>query len=836
MRAFLSHSSKDNGFVEGVAELLRPGSYELDSDTFDAGLLNSDAIIEALKRCNIFCLFLSSASLQSPYVDFEMLISTEFFARGKLSRLLIVCLDDEAFEAARESVKFFNVIRRGVTVERTARMIQGALIAENLGEKNLSHPFIGREEALKELERQVIDPDRPAVRTFFASGNHGIGRRSLIRKFYRDHYPNVGQIFPAIDIPDFAGLEELYRAVLFTLRPAISAMAVRTNLSAFMVANEEEKRRQIAELLNSLVPGREAAFLIDQGGVLTDSGELQPEISSVVSLLENRPHPPIAIISPRSIPHRHRHRLPGIAFVGVMSMSNTDATRLVSTLCKNNNLNTSNDVIQEIVDLGDFHPFNYYKIFEEISENGLGPFLSNKTYFIEWKQRNSSEYIRGLSFSETEKLIVGFLRMVPSLDFDAIVEALEIDSEVASTSVIHLSSLHIIEHNGTLFSVSPPLRPSIDRDVRFNLNSNLRQKSLKSLCDKLSIRIDEGSAEIKLVDAVAVATIQSGSSEAWISAFLLPSHYVWLAKQNYDHRNYSESIRLAKRGLDGSTRLSSSGFVAACRYICLPASRTGDLESFNQAIGRLDREARDDWGRSNVAFLRGFNERMMGNIPTAEDFFREAYRLSEGNHSASRELAAICLTRGNLEEAERFAREAHAPAQRNVFIVDILVAALIKKLGRNALMDSEVRSLLDLLENLSRETGRSFYDTRMAEFESNYGDNRKARTLIEEAIRKTPGIFEPRRIYANILLKDGDRSKAGDVVNWMREKVNARDVGERRTNYRPYLETESRYLTELGQFDEAKALYTDRAIFSEDEARASIREIELAQSYRRARS
>lgn len=39
MRVFLSHSSKDKGFVERVSDLLKPGTFELDSATFDAGLL-----------------------------------------------------------------------------------------------------------------------------------------------------------------------------------------------------------------------------------------------------------------------------------------------------------------------------------------------------------------------------------------------------------------------------------------------------------------------------------------------------------------------------------------------------------------------------------------------------------------------------------------------------------------------------------------------------------------------------------------------------------------------------------------------------------------------------
>ena len=70
----------------------------------------------------------------------------------------------------------------------------------------------------------------------------------------------------------------------------------------------------------------------------------------------------------------------------------------------------------------------------------------------------------------------------------------------------------------------------------------------------------------------------------------------------------------------------------------------------------------------------------------------------------------------------------------------------------------------------------------------------------------------------------------------MRDRVNARDVGERRTNYRGYLETDARYLTEMGQYDEAKALYANRNIFSEEEAQSGIREIEVVQAYRQHRA
>ncbi len=169
MKVFLSHSSKDKGFVEEVAELLRPGTFELDSLTFDAGLVNSEAIIRSLQRCDLFCLFLSNNSVTASYVDFEILLGIEFVASGKIGRFLAICIEDDAFGKASENVKFFNVVRKSLGVESTARLIQGNLISAAKISTIQAHPFIGREDELVELERQVTDHKRPPSKVLYIS-------------------------------------------------------------------------------------------------------------------------------------------------------------------------------------------------------------------------------------------------------------------------------------------------------------------------------------------------------------------------------------------------------------------------------------------------------------------------------------------------------------------------------------------------------------------------------------------------------------------------------------------------------------------------------------------
>jgi hypothetical protein len=82
MKAFLSHSSRDKPLVEEVAEHLGTAQVELDSSTFDNGLLNVTAIQGALKRSSIFVLFLTRDALDSSYVRFEALLAQELQAKG----------------------------------------------------------------------------------------------------------------------------------------------------------------------------------------------------------------------------------------------------------------------------------------------------------------------------------------------------------------------------------------------------------------------------------------------------------------------------------------------------------------------------------------------------------------------------------------------------------------------------------------------------------------------------------------------------------------------------------------------------------------------------------
>ncbi|WP_172701012.1 ATP-binding protein, partial [Sphingomonas koreensis] len=189
-----------------------------------------------------------------------------------------------------------NIVRKSLSPEAAARLIQGQLVSASSKTESFFHPFIGRDEELKDLDNQASDHKRPSIKGLYLSGNAGTGRRAVAGAFYANHFPHVGKVFPQIRLSPYDGPEELYRNILSELRPTMTAGELRSRVSSFSLAKPDQKMRMAAQLLNSLLPSNEAALLLDEGGVLTESGVFSPEISKLIDELEAQPHPPVTFI------------------------------------------------------------------------------------------------------------------------------------------------------------------------------------------------------------------------------------------------------------------------------------------------------------------------------------------------------------------------------------------------------------------------------------------------------------------------------------------------------------------------------------------------------------
>ena len=393
--------------------------------------------------------------------------------------------------------------------------------------------------------------------------------------------------------------------------------------------------------------------------------------------------------------------------------------------------------------LCDGHPFNAEFLVEEIKEYTLPVVLGDPSDITQWKRRRANEFLEDLTLSDDEKKVVGTLRDFVALDFATLSEALGGKIADVSKAITRLMDYHIVETSGDTYLIAPPMRDAVDRDPRFSLPSDQHRQVLSAISDQLMAMNDETSVSMSMVEAGVLAILQEGKElPDLFSAFLLPSHLVWLARRRYDGKKNVDAIRLARSALNSRERLSPAGKVEACIILCLAAARRAQDDDFHFGIEILRKLALEPWSRSNLNFLLGFNARLHGNLPQAEEYFRLSYNDLPRNFSAARELAAICLLRGNQEDAERFAREAFDIAPDNAYLLDILLSVLIK-FDRTRVKNAqpEIEELFARLERAGEEHGRSFYTTRSAEYELRWGSIDAACKLIDEAVRQSPHHF-----------------------------------------------------------------------------------------------
>jgi Flp pilus assembly protein TadD len=833
MKAFLSYSSRDKGTVEAVADELGAANVELDSQTFDRGILNVTAIQNALKRADLYVLFLTKDALESRIVRYEALLAQELFAQGIVERFLVVCLDEEAFASAEQQWKAFNFVRRALGVQSIVRLIQHDLIAIRAKQKGGKHPFVGRTTELHDAKEQLIDPQSSKMRGLYISGYTGIGRHTFARHLFRDVYPAVLSVFPEITIERLDGYEEIYRKLSERLSPFATLSAWRARVAGFAAADENGKVDLIIQLLKNLMEAREAIFVTDTGGLLDGDGGFQVPLKKTISRMQPQNRPSVIFIAQRMVKFGRRKEVTGIVYCSLPSLMPDDIRQLIGFLLRDADIAYTSEELNRLVQLCEGHPFNAHFLIEAIKEYTLPVVLGDPSDITKWKRRRANEFLQDLTFSDEEKKIVGTLRDFTALDFATLSQALGTKIDEVSKAMSRLMDYHLVETLADTFLIAPPMRDAVDRDPRFDLAPDQHRRVLRAISDQLIAANDDTTVSMSMVEAGVLATLQEGKElPDLFSAFLLPSHLVWLARRWYDQKNNIEAIRLARSALGGRERLSPAGKVEACRILCLAAARRAQDDEFRFGIQILKSIAGEPWSRSNLNFLLGFNARMHGNLPEAEKYFRLAYEDSPRNFSAARELAAICLLRDN-DDAEKFAREAFDIAPDNPYLLDILLSVLIRSdRARVEKAQSEIDGLFARLQ-AGEELGRSFYTTRRAEYELRWGSLDEACKLIDDAVTQSPTIFNVHALRAQIYLERGNHSIAHDELKKLYAMVYRDKTGERLTNLRAYLVLEASYYAATGDFRRAKAIYTNRNVFTEQEGLAETRKLETEEAYKR---
>jgi len=759
MKAFLSHSSKDKSFVSQVYAKLGDAQAEYDEQTFDQ-TLNVQAIRNALRRSDVFVQFLSRNSVGSSYVAEEQREALEQMGKGTLKRILIFAIDDTTYRALPEWLQEYNVVQRVTNPRLAASRIQSTLVSLQTETTGSQEIFVNREEELQTLRRALAAPPGIAPVVLQVSGFYGIGRRTLIKHCLQ-------QVFPKIDIPieitlaGEEGPEEIYRR-LYDLHRNGSIAEKASEFDRFAKQSDEDQASDIAALLVEMSSKGDFIIVNDDGGILADDGDYQPHIRRIVSMLDGLSRPILGIIQTRRMRPINQEKYPLSFHIGLSTLRDDHVRELLSFGMKQLGIGFDQDQLNQLSELIDGHPFNAKFATQYAASYGLSSLLSAPQELVEWKRKRANEFISQIDFDPVATQILSLARSFRYLAIETMVDVLDYNADEIAHALRQLEDICCLERRGNYYAIPRPLIDAINRDARFDSTPMWEREVALRMTSALSSYTDDDHVSIEVIETAALAAVKSGSEQGarYVTAFLLPSHLLRIAKSYYDGRSWGHCLEFCDKAYEMGRRLTVEAKIAALRLMGLSSARLDNDERFEFSAAELEKTGTTNALRQ-ANFIKGFRERLRGNWDEAEKHYLEAYKVSRNNLSINRELAAIYCNQGRYSDAEGHARSAYEIAPTNPFVIDILARVLSGKINEGLLSDTrELDDLMVQLEKHGNEPGISFYDLRQADRFLKQRNIPAALRSVNSAISKTPSLIEARCLRAEINISANAVSEA----------------------------------------------------------------------------
>lgn len=754
MKAFLSHSSKDKHFVRGVAKHLGNLQIEYDEYTFDY-TLNAQAIRQALGRSSLFVLFLSANSVKSSFVAEEVRAVLESRAKGSTKQVLIFAIDQTSYRELPEWLREINVVQRLSNERACSRKIQATLIALQSQESHLADTYLGREEDEKDLRKALAAPPGEAPVALHAVGHFGIGRRTFLRQTLTKIFPRDFAVFVEVPLQSFEGAEEFYRR-LYGLHRVFSVEESSRDFETFAKLPQKDQVERIADILVEMSSQGELVVIDDQNGVYTDEGTYQPYLKALINELAGSPKPILGVVQNRMMPFAIREAQKVSYHRFLRPLSDESIAELLSFSLKDAGVDFTGDDLAALSEFIDGHPFNVRFVTKAIKSYGLQSFLADPRDLVEWKVKRGEDFLRLLKLSDTECELVAALSEYRFLPLELLSSIVNEELTIIVRALRNLEECCLIERRSDYYQISAPLRDAVRRDKRFERTDRWRQTIANLICESLQQYKGDDHVPVTLIESGVLAAVRGAKAPAFITALVLPSHLLSIARSFYDKRNYKACVEFCKRAYELKGRLTVEAEIELLRLWGLSLARPVDAPEWGDVIANLERINTKTAKRFRF-FLEGFRLRMRDQLDEAEEKFLESWKLGRDNQSVNRELASLYCKQKRYAEAEEFARSAYRSAPTNPFIIDILAECLMGRANNGLTIDyAELERLIQELRIYGDAPGSSFFLIRQAQALARARDYTRALAAVERAVERTPALLSPYFIRADISLTMND--------------------------------------------------------------------------------
>lgn len=739
-KAFVSHSSTDKPLVEDVVQAVSAARWEIDSHTFEDGKYSAGEITAALGRSELFVLIASSHSMGSEWVKSELEIAQHLLYAGKLGGVVAFIVDGTQAEELPEWLRMHVFIRTSNPI-RIANLIRAKLVELDTKRGVKPKPYVQRIKLQGEMERRIADLQCP-IQAIYLSGVDGIGKKAVGTRTLEPLFPGRDVTGIEISVADGEGILEAYRKIQFLWQRPTAAEA-REIFDESVAMSRTELVEKTCDLLRSIEMQKMFVWLRFDYDILDDDGNLQQDLAALLKALTNK-RPTLVICAKRLPRVASQRRLDNVGFFKVEGLTEDESGRVWTFALEHLEFDDLEPKFLTFLRSEvSGHPAMIWTAAEYVASSGRATIEANPRELIEALRGLSVSLVEGLALTPAAKKLLALFDEFNAIDPTDLLEiCIGQDQEVAN-SVTRLVSLGLLESEGDHLRLASYFRRARFRKQFAAETEDFVADARRRLHGITASYKDEDNISFETIDVALTNCIATGKpvSALFGERAIVGSHYLRVARNNYDRERYEDTVRFAMSALDKRETLTNEAVVESLRLLGMAAVRTGGVDSLAHAIEELKTIGTNQAAR-HVHFIQGFEHRWNGAYERAEAEFVEVLKFNARDTHALRELAQLLVGREEYKDAERYARDALERNPGNPFILDVLIQCLVER-GKDNLqilaVNEELHELFAQLQIADRREQSDFTDLRRAQYFAALKDFPEAMRWADAAVSKSPG-------------------------------------------------------------------------------------------------
>lgn len=755
-RAFLSHSYAQKDFVKKVYKLLGASRCVLDDCCFENGKKIIDEIVRTLQKTDLFVLFVSNESLNSEWVQQEIVLADDFKQKYGLKQILPILVDSsiKPSEDLRIPSWMKQYLMKPVRTPELAKLyIHNALrhldMETNHIYKAKRSLFVGRYKEKEELENILNWYVEPHYKTICVSGLEGIGRRTFLRKFFEEkHILNAANEPILLSLNSRSSIDNLILSLLKYQKDVISSVDLEELDSKTIVEKTEILRNQFVTLANENV----YIFIIDDGCIVRPTMEVSDWFVKAVDIPEKLDCFYISVISRFRPSHKFLYKHDDFISISIDALSVPEVKNLFFGYGKALGLSSS-PKFPEILNALNGIPSQVYYAVEYIQRFGIDLAIRNKELILDYGDKPVMSIISDIKERGEESFsLLVLLSKLQTTSYDMIY------SLVGDTEFVN-SELEFF-YVGGVFSLFGENKEYIEvhysiadyiRRSRVEIKNEYKQK-LEASVEEF---VDRQSSNVLFTDLSKMfhdirGAIMAGKEIS--SKYYLPSFTLNAIAELYNNSQYSSVVNLVDKILLKSNQYDENTIREYKYWLCMSLARTKDR--------RFEREVDFFYEGADYYFLKGFYWRLKKDLRRAEQYLDNALELNPNHQRTKREIVNVYIMNENYQEGLALAKEIFMRKKTNPFHIQAYFICLLHNNEQNIeSVQGELSMLLELIQKSLDKKAKSMYTTMQGEYIYYVQHNpQKAIDVLENSVNKYGNVFAFKAL-GEIYKKEGLREK-----------------------------------------------------------------------------